>query len=100
MEAVGIAQEAVAGVDPAPLTHGLRRFVGSVPVYWRVSIAAHPHNAFFIVADLAAVLVLQEDFVAGNAQARRAEFFLLGAVGEIDVQHFGRTEPLDSLESG
>ena len=78
MEAVGIAHKAVAGVDPAAVADGLRGFVGPVPVQRRVGIAAHPQNAFLVVADLAAVLVRSSDFVAGNAQARGAELLLSG----------------------
>src|SRR5438067_11772701 len=98
MKTVGIADEAVTGVDPALFTDGLRRFVGPVPIQRRVGIAAYPQNPFLIVADLAAVLVPKQNFVAGNTQARRAELFLLRAVGEIDVQRFGRAEPFDDLE--
>ena len=99
METVGIAQEAVAGVDPAALADRLCGLVRPVPVQRRIGIAADPQNTFLVVADLAAVLVLQHDFIAGNAQAGRAEFFLLGAVGEIDVEGFRGAESFDDLES-
>ena len=45
-------------------------------------------------------LVLQRDFIAGHAQARRAGLLAVRAVAEIDVQHLGRAQPLDDLEAG
>src|SRR5205807_9583465 len=85
MKAFGIAHETVAGIDPAALADGFRRLVGPVPVQRRRGIAAYPQDSLFVVADLAAVLVLQRDLVAGHAQARGAELLLVGAIAEVDV---------------
>src|SRR5206468_1581378 len=57
-------------------------------------------NAFLVVADLAAVLVLQRHLIAGYAHARGAELFLVRTVRKIDVQHLGRTQPFDDLDTG
>ncbi len=78
MKAVAVADEAVAGVDPAALADRLGRLVRPVPVQGRVGIAAHPQNAFFVVGDVAAIGVAQPDIIAGHAQARRAELFRSG----------------------
>src|SRR2546430_6838499 len=99
VKAVGIADKTVAGVDPPLLADGFRGLVRPVPVQRRVGIPAHPHDAFFAVADIAAVLVAKQDFVAGYAQAGSAELFLIGPVGKIDVQRFGGAQSFDDLES-
>src|SRR5450631_857869 len=92
MKAVLIAHETVAGIDPAILAHGFRGLVRAVPIKRRVGIAAHPQDAFLTVADLAAVTVLEREFIAGHAQAGRSWLFPVRAIGEIDVQRLGRTE--------
>ena len=99
VKAVGIADKTVAGVDPPLLADGFRGLVRPVPVQRRVGIAAHPQNAFLIVGDVAAFLVAQHDLVAGHAQARGAELFLLRAVAEINMQRFGRAQSLDDLQA-
>ena len=99
IKAVGIPHKAVAGVDPAALADGLRRLVRPVPVQRRRGIAAHPHDAFFVVADLAADFVFQRDLVAGHPKPRSPNFLLVRAVGEIDVQLFGGTEAFDDLKA-
>src|SRR5439155_9612710 len=76
-----------------------RGLVRPVPVQRRVGIAAHPHDAFFAVADIAAVLVAKQDFVAGYAQAGSAELFLIGPVGKVDVQRFGGAQSFHDLKS-
>src|SRR6185437_1824613 len=100
MEAVGVAHKAVAGIDPSAVADGFRGLVRPVPVQRRGGIAAYPQDALFVVADLAAVLVFQTDFIAGHAQPGGAELFPLRPVAEIDVQHFGRSQPFDDLKSG
>ena len=81
MEAVGVAHETVAGVDPAALADGLGGLVRPVPVQRRVGIAAHPQDALLVVADLAAVLVPERDFIAGHAQPGGAGLLPLRPVG-------------------
>src|ERR1700722_19200628 len=100
IKTVGVAHKTVAGIDPSSLTDSLRGLVRPVPVLRRRGIAAHPQNAFLVVADLAAVTVLQRDLIAGYPKPRGAELFLLGAVAEIDVHRFRRAQPLDDLETG
>src|SRR6202049_4903244 len=72
---VAIAHKAVSGVDPPLLADGLGRLVGPVPVQRRCGITAHPQNAFFVVGDVAAILVPERDFVTGDTKSGGAEFF-------------------------
>src|SRR3981189_2979816 len=73
MKAVGITHEAVAGVDPPLVANGLPRLVRPIPVQRRIGIAAHPHDAFLVVADLPAVLIPERDFIAGHPKSGGAE---------------------------
>src|SRR5689334_1809699 len=74
IEPVAVADKTVASVDPARLADRLRGLVRPVPVERRCGIAADPQNAFLIIGNVAAVLVLQRDLVARNAQARGTRF--------------------------
>jgi len=56
-----------------------------VPVQRRIGIAAHPQDAFLVVADVAAVLVPEQNLVAGHAQPGRAE--LLDVIGNGGRRH-------------
>ena len=83
VEAVRVAHETIAGIDPPLVADGLGRFVGPVPVERRIGIAAHPQNAFGVVADLVAVAVAQRDLVAGDAKTGGAEpwsYLIVGGV--------------------
>src|SRR5581483_5155085 len=85
IKSVGVADEAIAGVDPSLLADGLGRLVGPVPVERRVGIAAHPQDAFDVVTDFVAVAIPESDFIAGDAKAGRAKLRLSHSVGEINV---------------
>src|SRR4051794_22311518 len=73
IEALGITYETVATVNPAAVADGLGRFVRSVPIQRGRGIAANPHDALFIVADLAAVFVPECDLIAGDAKPGGAQ---------------------------
>src|SRR5579871_4275185 len=98
MKPVRIANEAVAGIDPTLLADGFGGLVRPVPVERRGGIAAYPHDAFLIMADLAAILVSERDLVTGHTQARRSRLLPVRTVAEIDVQRLGRAEPLHDLD--
>lgn len=75
METVAVADKAVAGVDPALLADGLAVLSGQ---YNGVLESPRTLNAFLVIADFPAVLVLQQDLVAGDAQAGGTQLLVLG----------------------
>src|SRR5690606_15180609 len=90
-----VAHVLVATLDPVAQERGAR-LVAVVPIHEGCAGAPDVEVADGAARHRLAVFVAQLDFVAGNRLARGAVAQVVFAVGEKDVQHFGRSDTVEN----
>ena len=95
---IGVADVFVAASHPRAL-EGLARPGPVAPVHERRRGPPDVQVARLAVRNGASVLGAEFDLVAPHRPAGRAVAHLVGAVGDEDVQHLGRTDPIDDVDA-
>lgn len=103
--AVGVVAVLVEGVLVAAARpgamEGVLGLLALVPVHERRGRAADLELAELArLGDDVALVIEEAHLVAGNRLAGRAVAHLAGAIGEEDVQHFGRADAVQDLDPG
>ena len=96
--AIGVAAVFVAAFQPLA-AKGVARLHAVVPVHQRRARPLDEQVADFAIGHRLAVLAAQFDFVAGHGLAGAAVADVVGSVGQKDVQHLGRAEPIDDVRT-
>jgi hypothetical protein len=89
---------AIAGGKPVAQHRGLALLV-LVPVEGRARVAAHEQGTDARALQRGAAVIDELELVAGHGPAGGARPHVAGAIGAVDMQHLGRTDPIDDVDA-
>ena len=84
--------KAITRVDPSA-PHGFRRLVRAPPVTGGRGITTNKHDTLLARRRLIAIWAFKPDIVPRHRRASSANPVVVGRVGKVDVEHFGRAKP-------